>query len=105
MVNYRRAQEYGGTFFFTLTLHDRRSALLTRYINELRCAFKEVQSKKPFIINAIVILPDHLHCVWTLPPEDADFSGRWRLIKSRFVQRIRKTGAEVKLNLKGEADI
>ncbi len=53
----------------------------------LRDSFKRVKQKHPFIIDAIVILPNHLHCLWTLPPGDADFSTRWRLIKSWFSRR------------------
>jgi len=105
MVNYRRVLQPGGTFFFTVTLRDRRSMLLTAHIDDLRKAFADVQSKKPFKIDAIVIMPDHLHCLWTLPSDDTDYSGRWRSIKSRFVQILRKTGDDVNFNAKGEADI
>ena len=105
MVNYRRAQEPGGTFFFTVTLHDRSSTLLTKYVDQLRLAFRETQLKRPFKIDAIVILPDHLHCLWTLPPGEGDYSGRWRSIKSCFVRKLRKSGLKVGINAKGEADI
>ena len=105
MVNYRRVQQSGGTFFFTVTLRDRSSMLLTRYIDELRFAFRETGLRKPFKINAIAILPDHLHCLWTLPSGDTNYSGRWRSIKSSFVRKLRKSGVQVGMNEKGEADV
>ena len=52
----------------------------------LRTAFRAVRAAMPFAVDAIVVLPDHLHCIWTLPPDDADFSTRWRLIKTRFAR-------------------
>jgi putative transposase len=105
MVNYRRAIQAGGTFFFTLTLKDRRSDLLVRYVNELRQAFRDVRQIKPFSIDAMVVLPEHLHAMWTLPPDDSDYSGRWRVIKSCFVRRLRQNGVEVSINKKGEAGV
>ena len=105
MVNYRRVQQSGGMFFFTVTLRDRNSALLTQYIDQLRFAFRDTQLKKPFKVDAIVILPDHLHCLWTLPMGDSDYSGRWRSIKSSFVRKLRKSGVKVVVNEKGEANL
>jgi putative transposase len=84
MANYRRAFIPGGCWFFTVNLLDRRQSLLADYIDALRCAFAATRNNYPFDIAAIVVLPDHLHAVWTLPPDDADFSTRWRLIKTRF---------------------
>ncbi len=84
MTNYRRNFVVGGSFFFTVNLADRRSRLLTENIELLRGAFRYARSRHPFKIEAIVILPDHLHSVWTLPECDADFSLRWRLVKSTF---------------------
>lgn len=57
-------------------------------IDELRATFVSVRAERPFEIDAIVVLPDHLHCIWTLPPGDADYALRWREIKSRFSRRI-----------------
>lgn len=88
MPQYIRAFSPGGTFFFTVALLERRRHLLTAHIDALRSVIADVQSKKTFRIDAIVVLPDHLHCIWTLPPEDADFSSRWHAIKARFSQRI-----------------
>ncbi len=84
MPNYRRASIKGGTFFFTVTLADRSSDLLVRHIDRLRRIYGKVQSVHPFETIAICVLPDHLHAIWRLPPEDADFSLRWNLIKSGF---------------------
>jgi putative transposase len=52
----------------------------------LRMAFRAVRAKRPFEVDAMVVLPDHLHCIWTLPPDDADFATRWRLIKTWFTK-------------------
>ena len=74
----------GGSYFFTVNLAERRLSLLTEYIDLLRRAFREVRTRHPFRIEAAVILPEHLHMIWTLPEDDADFALRWRLIKSGF---------------------
>jgi len=84
MPNYRRAQIAGGTFFFTLALADRSSDLLIHEIDRLRRIYTEVQSRRPFETIAICVLPDHLHVIWLLPPDDADFAMRWNLIKGGF---------------------
>jgi putative transposase len=77
MTDYRRFQHPGGTWFFTVNLAERRgNRLLTDRVDALRAAFIDVKHKHPFKINAAVILPDHLHCIWTLPEGDADFSTR-----------------------------
>ena len=81
MPDYRRAFVANGCWFFTHNLLDRRQTLLVDHIDALRQAFAETQKKYPFDIAAIVVLPDHLHAIWTLPPDDVDFSTRWRLIK------------------------
>jgi putative transposase len=84
MVRYRRNFIPGGTFFFTVTLHDRRSSLLVDHIVALRQAFRVCRQERPFDIDAVVVLPEHLHAILTLPSDDADFSGRWRRIKGHF---------------------
>jgi putative transposase len=84
MSRYRRAKFEGGCFFFTVTLADRSSDLLVRNVERLRRMYKAAHERRPFETIAIVILPDHLHAIWTLPPGDADFSARWSLIKSGF---------------------
>ena len=88
MTNYRRNFVLGGTFFFTVNLLDRKRTLLIDYIDELRTSFKAVATEQPFIIDAIVILPDHLHAIFTLPLSDTDYSNRWRKIKSYFSRSI-----------------
>jgi putative transposase len=88
MPQYIRAFVPGGTFFFTVTLLERRRKLLTENIDDLREVFKAARRRRPFSIDAIVILPDHLHCIWTLPSGDADFSARWQDIKARFAALI-----------------
>jgi len=88
MTRYRRAFVAGGSYFFTVNLADRRSALLIRHIDLLRRAFRDTRQRHPFSIEAIVILPDRLHAIWTLPNGDADFPLRWRLVKSAFSRGI-----------------
>ncbi len=90
MPNYRRVFIPGGCWFFTINLLERRQSLLADHIDTLRGAMAQTREKYPFDIDAIVILPDHLHAVWTLPPDDADFSTRWRLIKTRFAKALPK---------------
>ncbi len=100
MPHYIRAYVPGGTYFFTVNLLERKRRLLVEHIDALRNAFRIVKQQRPFRIDAIVILPDHLHStawkqevgqrrerlpsIWTMPPDDCDYSTRWRLIKSAF---------------------
>ena len=84
MTAYRRNSVAGGSYFFTVNLTERRLRLLTHNIELLRTAFRDTRRRHPFTIDAIVVLPDHIHAVWTLPAGDADFSIRWRLIKAGF---------------------
>jgi putative transposase len=88
MTSYRRNLVRGGTFFFTVNLADRRQQLLTEHIGLLRAAFRYTQARHPFTIDAIVILPDHLHAMWSLPEGDDDFPTRWRLIKAAFSREL-----------------
>jgi putative transposase len=101
MVRYRRNFLPGGTYFFTVTLSDRRSTALVDHVSELREAFRVARRERPFAIDAIVILPDHLHAIFTLPPDDADFSGRWRRIKGHFSSASIDAGIELKRNANG----
>ncbi|MEJ2626778.1 MAG: transposase [Pseudolabrys sp.] len=88
MTNYRRHRIVGGCYFFTVNLAERRLRLLTEHIDLLRNAFRYTRSRHPFTIEAIVVLPDHLHAIWTLPEGEADFALRWRLIKATFSRRL-----------------
>ena len=86
MVDYRRNRVPGGTFFFTVNLHNRQSTLLVDHVVAFRDSISAVREGHPFHIDAIVVLPEHLHAVWTLPEGDDDYALRWRLIKTRFTQ-------------------
>ncbi len=89
MPNYRRALVPGASWFFTVNLLQRRNNdLLVRHVDTLREAVRRVHHLHPFTINAWVVLPEHMHCVWTLPPGDADYSLRWRLIKTFFCRAL-----------------
>ena len=102
MVRYRRNFAAGGTFFFTVTLADRTSRALTEHITALRAAVRQTRTSQPFGIDAIVVLPDHLHMVMTLPEEDADYPNRWRLIKRRFTDALLKSRGQVTRLRNGE---
>jgi putative transposase len=95
MVRYRRNFVSGGTFFFTVTLADRRSSALVDHIACLRAAFRETRRERPFAIDAIVVLPEHLHAIMTLPDGDSDFSGRWRRIKGLFTRDVVRRGLSI----------
>ena len=85
MRSYKRVRIAGGLYFFTVNLAERHgNDLLTRHVADLREAFRRTRQDHPFSIDAIVVLPDHLHCLWQLPSDDDDFPTRWRLIKVRF---------------------
>ena len=84
-MRYRRFRREGGTYFFTVVTYNRQQLFeAPEMVELLRESFRKVKQCHPFTIDAIVVLPDHLHCLWTLPDGDANFSTRWRLIKSEF---------------------
>ena len=86
-MKYRRAFVPGGSFFFTVVTHQRRALFSsTESVEVLRNAFRTVRSTHPFEVEAMVVLPNHLHSIWTLPPDDTDFATRWRLIKTWFTK-------------------
>lgn len=95
MPEYRRLFVPGGTYFFTLVTHRRRRILQSQAGREsLKRAWKRVESFRPFKTVALVLLPDHLHCIWRLPEGDADYPSRWAAIKSGFTRNYRElTGA------------
>lgn len=86
MSFYRRLRLPGATYFFTVNLAHRGGDTLVRHIGHLRQAFRVMTAEHPIRCDAMVVLPDHLHAVWTLPPGDADFSIRWRKLKARFTR-------------------
>ncbi|MBI5455341.1 MAG: transposase [Deltaproteobacteria bacterium] len=89
-MRYRRSKAKGASFFFTVVTHGRKK-ILCREANVMlvKEAFKRAIDKHPFEIEAFVLLPDHIHCIWTLPENDNDFSIRWRLFKGFFTKGCR----------------
>ncbi len=90
MSRYIRPRRPGARIFFTVTLAQRGSNMLVREIARLRRAVQTTRAERPFEIEAWVVLPDHMHCIWVMPEDDADYSTRWRLIKSRFSRELPK---------------
>jgi putative transposase len=95
MTEYRRAHVPGASWFFTVNLAQRKEHhLLVERIDVLRAAFESVRGRYLFRLDAVVILPEHLHCIMSLPEGDEDFSIRWNLIKGGFSRAI-KTGERI----------
>jgi len=92
MVQYRRNRVEGASYFFTLALADRSSAALTDHIALLGDAIRGAKARLPFDVDAVVVLPEHLHAIWTLPEADSDYPTRWTAIKSSFTHAARKQG-------------
>lgn len=88
MTKYTRLYVPGGTYFFTVRLADLRQDTLVRHIGVLRDAVRITRKRLPFVIDAAVILPQELHMIWHMPDGDADFSKRWRMIKSTFSRHV-----------------
>ena len=87
MPNYRRARIPGGTFFFTVVTEKRARFLCDTSARVcLRKALRECRERWPFGIEALVLLPDHLHTIWSLPMHDCDFSRRWAFLKKEFTK-------------------
>jgi putative transposase len=90
MSDYRRALVAGGTYFFTVVTYGRRPWLCRDgAVAALRDAVRTVRRQRPFAIDAWVLLPDHMHCIWTLPENDADYAGRWRRVKEHVTRAAR----------------
>lgn len=87
MARYRRLRTKGGSYFFTVALADRTSDFLTANVDLIRAAYCATQKAAPFQCDAFVLLPDHIHAVWTLPPGDDDFSIRWARFKAYISRR------------------
>ena len=105
MVLYRRNRVPGGAYFFTVTLRNRKTSLLVDWIDDLRESVRETRRENPFHIDAWVVLPEHLHAVWTLPPGDDDYSGRWKRIKGRFTHRLNVAGLPISRNKRNEYNL
>ena len=93
------AYRVGGTYFFTVNLLERKNTLLVDHIDKLRLATAKTKKDRPFHIDGWVILPEHMHCIWTLPKGDYDYSGRWRAIKTIFSKSIPKTEYQSKTRI------
>jgi putative transposase len=90
MTPYRDNRVPGGTFFFTVRLLDRGSTLLTEHISAFGEAIRQARTRKPFHVDAWVVLPEHAHSIWTLPPGDHDCAARWRAVKIAFSKALNK---------------
>ena len=90
MSRYRRARTEGGTYFFTVVTYRRQKIFIEEeVVNQLREVIAVVKQNRPFVIDAWVLLPDHMHCIWTLPEGDNDYSTRMGMIKSQFTMRVK----------------
>ena len=106
MPKYLRYRIEGGCYFFTVTLLERNNTLLVDNIDLLRDSVRFCKQKQPFCIDAWVVLPEHMHCVWTLPEGDDDFSGRWKRFKTFFSKGLPKVERRSKVRIKrGERGI
>ena len=89
MRTYIRSKVPGAVYFFTVNLAERYdNPLLVKHVSNLREAFRKTRRTHPFTVEAVVILPDHLHCLWRMPENDFNFSTRWRLIKAHFSRSL-----------------
>jgi putative transposase len=102
MVQYRRSWVAGGTFFFTVNLHDRRRTLLVEHADTLCAIVRDTQTESPFVIDAMVALPDHWRAVWTLPSGDAAYARRIQRIKARLTQHLVRAGVNLVKDPRGE---
>ena len=106
MTAYRRNWVPGGSYFFMVNLADRSLRLLIENVDALRAAFREARRCNPFVVEAIVVLPDHLHCILTLPPGDADFATCMKMIKASFSRSLPRSGRRSSSRIaKGERGI
>ena len=88
MSNYTRPKKPAATVFFTVNLAHRGTRLLVEHVQALRDSVMITRRERAFVVDAWVVLPDHMHCIWTLPPEDCDYSTRWQVIKARFSRQM-----------------
>jgi putative transposase len=87
-MRYRRAKTAGATYFFTVNLANRNADTLVKNIDVLRDVMTKVKTARPFAVVAMVVLPEHLHAIWRLPPGDSDYQTRWSLLKGGFSRRL-----------------
>lgn len=104
MVQYRREYKQQSTVFLTFTLKNRQSDWLVRYIDEIKQAIRYAKNQQPFDIIALCILPEHIHLIMALPPNESNFSHRVRLIKSAFCQQL-ATKLPLAKNARGEYNV
>ncbi len=91
-MRYRRDRTCGATYFFTVVTFQRAPLFANAdHLARLRAAFRDIRAKHPFAIDAMVVLPEHLHCLWTLPAGDDDYPLRWSLIKGAFTRSLPDT--------------
>lgn len=105
MVFYRRSRTANAPYFLTATLRDRRAKLLIDHVDLLRAAFREAAKQRPFRIEAVVVLPEHFHLLFSLPDDDADFSTRMRLIKRGFTHALLERGVALHKDARGEYEL
>lgn len=106
MPDYLRNRTPGGSYFFTVNLLDRKQDLLVEHVDALLEAVRKVPTRHPFRIDAWVVLPEHMHAIWTLPAGDSDYSSRWNAIKVLFTKTIPKIEGVIELRAaKGERGI
>jgi putative transposase len=101
MTDYRGNRVPGSTFFFTVRLLDRDSTLLTDHFAAFGEAMRQARVRKPFHVDAWVVLPNHAHAIWTLPPDDHDCATRWRAVKIAFSKALNKSAPGAKLGSNG----
>ncbi|MCG6943156.1 MAG: transposase [Thiohalocapsa sp.] len=104
MIAYRRAYEPGGCYFFTVVTYERRPLLIDHILN-LRSAFSHALEQRPAQMDALVILPDHLHTLWRLPPGDSDVSGRWTHIKRLFSAQLMHVATTTPSQAEGDSGV
>jgi putative transposase len=92
-MRYRRDRTSGATYFFTVVTWQRKTWFAdVDNVARLRAALREVRARHPFLIDAMVVLPDHLHCLWTLPPDDDNYPMRWNRVKGVFTRSLPEVG-------------
>ena len=105
MVRYRRNVIAGATYFFTVTLRDRRATYLVDYIADLRAAFRVAKQQQSFEIIAIAIMPEHLHALIRMADDDANYAKLWRTVKGNFTQQLLQQGVPLQRNARGEYNL